>query len=156
MRLTFSKTYAMTGLRAGYNVAKNPFMDAFRKIVLYSTNGVVTPVQYGMMQGLGMPESAIAEIREQYRQRRDLLIAGLNAVGMTCKPPAGAFYVFPNAEVIHKDSQEAARLLLEKAHVSSIPGDFFGTGGEGHVRLCYSTSIEEIEESVEALRQNFS
>jgi aspartate aminotransferase len=153
---TFSKTYAMTGLRAGYNVAKNPFMDAFRKIVLYSTNGVVTPVQYGMMQGLGMPESAIAEIREQYRQRRDLLIAGLNAVGMTCKPPAGAFYVFPNAEVIHKDSQEAARLLLEKAHVSSIPGDFFGTGGEGHVRLCYSTSIEEIEESVEALRQNFS
>jgi len=152
---TFSKTYAMTGLRAGYNVAKNPFMDAFRKIVLYSTNGVVTPVQYGMMQGLRMPDSAIAEIREQYRKRRDLLVAGLNAVGMTCKPPAGAFYVFPNAEVIHKDSQEASRLLLEKAHVSSIPGDFFGTGGAGHVRLCYSTSIEEIEESVEALRESF-
>ena len=153
---TFSKTYAMTGLRAGYNVAKNPFMDAFRKIVLYSTNGVVTPVQYGMMQGLRMPESAIAGYREQYRQRRDLLVAGLNSVGMTCAPPAGAFYVFPDATVIHKDSKEAARLLLEKAHVSSIPGDFFGIGGQGRVRLCYAATIQEIEESVEALRKAFA
>lgn len=153
---TFSKTYAMTGLRAGYNVAKNPFMDAFRKIVLYSTNGVVTPVQYGMMQGLRMPDSAIADYREQYRQRRDLLVAGLNSVGMTCAPPAGAFYVFPDATVIHKDSKEAARLLLEKAHVSSIPGAFFGIGGEGHVRLCYAATIQEIEESVDALRKAFA
>jgi aspartate aminotransferase len=153
---TFSKTYAMTGLRAGYNVAKEPFMDAFRKIVLYSTNGVVTPIQYGMMQGLRMPESAIADYREQYRQRRDLLVAGLNEVGMTCAPPAGAFYVFPDARVIHKDSKEAARLLLEKAHISSIPGAFFGIGGEGRLRLCYAATIKEIEESVAALRSYFA
>jgi aspartate aminotransferase len=153
---TFSKTYAMTGLRAGYNVAKNPFMDAFRKIVLYSTNGVVTPIQYGMMQGLTMPESAIATIREQYRKRRDLLVEGLNSVGMTCAPPAGAFYVFPDVRVIHEDSKEAARLLLEKAHISSIPGAFFGIGGEGRVRLTYSATLKEIEESVEALRKTFA
>ena len=61
---TFSKTYAMTGWRAGYAVAKEPFMTALRKIVLYSTNGVATPVQYAMMHALKMPEAMIAARRE--------------------------------------------------------------------------------------------
>src|SRR5579871_388495 len=84
---TFSKTYAMTGWRAGYTVAREPFMTAIRKIVLYSTNGVATPVQYAMLQALTTPESEIAARREEYRKRRDLLIAGLNAVGLECAPP---------------------------------------------------------------------
>src|SRR5579863_2991434 len=79
---TFSKTYAMTGWRAGYAVAKEPFMTALRKIVLYSTNGVATPVQYAMMQALATPQSEIAFRREEYRKRRDLLLAGLNEVGL--------------------------------------------------------------------------
>src|SRR5580658_4693505 len=74
---TFSKTYAMTGWRAGYAVAQEPFMSALRKIVLYSTNGVTTPVQYAMLQALETPASEIAFRREEYRKRRDLLVAGL-------------------------------------------------------------------------------
>ena len=74
----------MTGWRAGYAVAKEPFMTAIRKIVLYSTNGVATPVQYAMMQALTTPESEIAAHREEYRKRRDLLVAGLNEVGFEC------------------------------------------------------------------------
>src|ERR1039458_8779416 len=91
---TFSKTYAMTGWRGGYAVAHEPFMSALRKIVLYSTNGVTTPVQYAMLQALKTPQAEIDQIREQYRVRRDLLVAGLNSVGLECDPPAGAFYAF--------------------------------------------------------------
>jgi aspartate aminotransferase len=153
---TFSKTYAMTGWRAGYAVAKEPFMTALRKIVLYSTNGVATPVQYAMIQALKTSEAEIAARREQYRQRRDLLVAGLNEVGLECPPPAGAFYAFPNAEKIHKNSRTAAQLLLENAHIATIPGSVFGAQGEGHLRFGYAVSVKEIEDCVEALRRFFA
>jgi aspartate/methionine/tyrosine aminotransferase len=149
---TFSKTYAMTGWRAGYAVAKEPFMTALRKIVLYSTNGVTTPVQYAMIQALTTPESHIEARREEYRRRRDLLVAGLNEVGLACEPPAGAFYAFPNVEKIHKNSRTAAQILLEKAHIATIPGSVFGAQGEGHLRFGYAITLKEIEDCVEALR----
>src|SRR6201997_315078 len=86
---TFSKTYAMTGWRAGYAVAKEPFMTALRKIVLYSTNGVNTFVQQAMIHALKTPEREIEANREEYRRRRDLLVAALNEVGLKCEAPAG-------------------------------------------------------------------
>lgn len=152
---TFSKTYAMTGWRAGYAVAKEPFMTALRKIVLYSTNGVATPVQYAMVQALTTAETDIAARREEYRKRRDLLIAGLNDVGLECEPPAGAFYAFPSAEKIHRKSRTAAQILLEKGHIATIPGVVFGAQGEGHLRFGYAITIKEIEDCVEALRRFF-
>jgi len=150
---TFSKTYAMTGWRAGYAVAKEPFMTALRKIVLYSTNGISTPVQYAMIHALTTPESEIAAHREEYRKRRDLLVSALNEVGLTCDPPAGAFYAFPNVEKINKNSRTAAQILLEKAHIATIPGSVFGAQGEGHLRFGYAITIKEIEDCVEALRK---
>jgi len=153
---TFSKTYAMTGWRAGYAVAREPFMTALRKMVLYSTNGVATPVQHAMIQALTTPEAEVARVREEYRQRRDLLVAGLNEVGLECAPPAGAFYAFPNAEKIHKNSRAAAQTLLEKARIATIPGSVFGAQGEGHLRFCYSIPVNEIEACVEALRGYFN
>jgi aspartate aminotransferase len=153
---TFSKTYAMTGWRAGYAVAKEPFITALRKIVLYSTNGVATPVQYAMIQALTTHETEIARLREEYRKRRDLLVAGLNEVGLACAPPAGAFYAFPNAEKIHKVSRTAAQILLDKAHIATVPGSVFGAQGEGHLRFSYAVTMDEIEDCVEALRAFFA
>ncbi len=150
---TFSKTYAMTGWRAGYAVAKEPFMTALRKIVLYSTNGVATPVQYAMIQALTTPDTEIAARREQYRKRRDLLVSALNQVGLSCEPPAGAFYAFPNVEKIHKNSRTAAQILLDKAHIATIPGSVFGAQGEGHLRFGYAITINEIEDCIEALHK---
>ncbi len=150
---TFSKTYAMTGWRAGYTVAREPFMTAVRKIVLYSTNGVATPVQYAMLQAITTPEPVIAARREEYRKRRDLLVAGLNEVGLECPPPAGAFYAFPNVEKIHKSSRTAAQILLDKAHIATVPGVVFGAQGEGHLRFGYAITLREIEDCVEALRR---
>jgi len=153
---TFSKTYAMTGWRAGYAVAKEPFMTALRKIVLYSTNGVATPVQCAMIQALKTSEAEIAAHREEYRKRRDLLVDALNDVGLTCEPPAGAFYAFPDVEKIHKNSRTAAQILLEKAHIATIPGSVFGAQGEGHLRFNYAVTIKEIEDCVAALRKFFA
>lgn len=150
---TFSKTYGMTGWRAGYTVAKEPFMTAIRKIVLYSTNGVATFVQHAMLQALKTPESDIAACREEYRKRRDLIVAGLNSVGLDCDPPAGAFYAFPNTEKIHKESRKAAQILLDKAHIATIPGVVFGAQGEGHLRFGYAIPVKEIEACVEALQK---
>jgi len=152
---TFSKTYGMTGWRAGYAVAKDPFMTALRKIVLYSTNGVAPFVQNAMIEALKTPESEIARLREEYRKRRDLIVAGLNEVGLECEPPAGAFYAFPNVEKINKNSRTAAQILLEKAHIATIPGSSFGAQGEGHLRFGYAVTMEEIEACVEALRKFF-
>jgi aspartate/methionine/tyrosine aminotransferase len=153
---TFSKTYAMTGWRAGYAVAQEPFMTALRKIVLYSTNGVTTFVQHAMIHALKTPEAEIAALREEYRKRRDLLVSGLNEVGLECASPAGAFYAFPNVEKIHKESRAAAKLLLEKAHIATIPGSVFGAQGEGHLRFGYAITLKEIEGCVEALRRFFA
>lgn len=153
---TFSKTYAMTGWRVGYAVAKEPFMTGLRKMVLYSTNGVTTPMQYAALEALKTPQAEIDRLREEYRKRRDLLVAGLNAVGLDCEAPAGAFYAFPNVEKIHKDSREAARILLDKAHIATIPGSVFGAQGEGHLRFGYAIPLEEIEACVAALKKFFS
>ena len=152
---TFSKSYGMTGWRGGYAVASEPFMTALRKIVLYSTNGVPTFVQHAMLQALHTPDAELASRLEDYRKRRDLLVDGLNSVGLDCELPAGAFYAFPNVEKIHKNSRTAAELLLEKAHIATIPGSVFGAQGEGHLRFGYAISIPEIEASVAALKSFF-
>jgi aspartate aminotransferase len=149
---TFSKSYAMTGWRIGYAVAHNPFMAGMRKLVLYSTNGVATMVQWAALEALQMaPEFRRARL-EEYRERRDVLVAGLNALGFECDLPAGAFYAFPSMERMARDSRTAASMLLEKAHVATIPGAVFGSQGEGHVRFSYSTTMEAIQQGLEALR----
>lgn len=153
---TFSKTYAMTGWRVGYAVAKEPFMTGLRKLVLYSTNGVSTPTQWAAVEALAVPQSATAARRAEYRQRRDRLVAGLNELGLECDLPAGAFYAFPKVAKIHKDSRRVASMLLEKVHVATIPGVVFGAQGEGHVRFSYAVSPEAIHTGLDALRKFFA
>jgi aspartate aminotransferase len=148
---TLSKTYAMTGWRIGYAVAKEPFMTGLRKLVLYSTNGVSTITQWAALDALSVPESAIAARREEYRGRRDVLVKGLNELGLTCDLPAGAFYAFPSIAKLHKDSRRVAAMLLETAHVATIPGVVFGAQGEGHVRFSYAVSPEAIAAGLEAM-----
>jgi aspartate/methionine/tyrosine aminotransferase len=150
---TFSKTYGMTGWRLGYAVAKEPFMTGLRKIVLYSTNGVSTPTQWAALEALATPQSAIDARRDEFRRRRDLLVQGLNDLGLACPLPAGAFYAFPGVAKIHKSSRRVAEMLLEKAHVATIPGVVFGAQGEGHVRFSYSVAPEAIEKGLEAMRK---
>src|SRR5213076_3618513 len=92
--------------------------------------------------------------RVAYRERRDLLVDGLNELGLTCEPPAGAFYAFPDVSSIDVDSRKASELLLDKAQVATVPGVVFGPQGEGHVRFSFSTSLEMIQGGLESMRRN--
>jgi aspartate/methionine/tyrosine aminotransferase len=149
---TFSKSYAMTGWRIGYAVAQEPFMTAMRKMVLYSTNGVPTMVQWAAVEALQLSPEFRQKRLAEYRERRDVLVKGLNEMGFECELPAGAFYAFPSVTRLGHDSRKAATLLLDKAHVATIPGAVFGSQGEGHVRFSYSTSMATIHHGLEALR----
>ncbi|MEN3327076.1 MAG: aspartate aminotransferase [Acidobacteriota bacterium] len=151
---TFSKSYAMTGWRLGYAVATEPWMTGLKKATLYSSNGVSTPTQWAGVAALQIATATLAEITEQYRRRRDLLLSGLNEIGLHCDPPAGAFYAFPDVSRISKDSREAADVLLNRAQVATVPGIVFGAEGESHLRFSFSTSIETIEAGLESLRRN--
>lgn len=150
---TLSKSYSMTGWRVGYAVAQEPFMTAMRKIVLYSTNGVPTPIQWAALEAMHTPQDFLDARREDYRKRRNLLVDGLNELGLECPMPPGAFYAFPKVTKIHKDSRKAAEILLDQAHVATIPGVVFGAQGEGHLRFGYAVPIAAIEEGLEALRK---
>ena len=151
---TFSKSYAMTGWRLGYAVATEPWMTGLKKATLYSSNGVSTPTQWAGLAALSIHPAALAEIANQYRLRRDLLLKGLNEIGLHCEPPAGAFYAFPDVSLINKDSREAADVLLNRAQVATVPGIVFGAQGESHLRFSFSTSIETIEAGLDSLRRN--
>lgn len=150
---TLSKSYAMTGWRVGYAVAREPWMTGLKKTTLYSTNGVSTPTQWAAIAALGTPQEFYEEIRDAYRERRDLLIAGLNEIGLTCEKSAGAFYAFPNCSAIDKDSRRAAEILLERAQVATVPGAVFGEHGEGHLRFSFSTAIETINAGLDSMRR---
>ena len=151
---TLSKSFAMTGWRLGYVVAPEPFMTALRKAVLYSTNGVSTPAQWAAVEAFKLDEKYFAEMRGEYRKRRELMSGGLNKLGFEVAAPAGAFYIFPKATHLDPDSRVAAEKLLMQGRVATIPGIVFGPHGEGHLRFSFSTSIENIEGCLEAIRKN--
>jgi len=150
---TFSKSYAMTGCRLGYAVAPEPWMTGLKKATLYSSNGVSTPTQWGGVAAFEIDDATQENITREYRRRRDLLLSGLNELGFECDPPAGAFYAFPDASRISKDSREAADVLLNQANVATVPGVVFGPDGESHLRFSFSTSIETIEAGLDSLRR---
>jgi aspartate aminotransferase len=151
---TLSKSYSMTGWRIGYAVAAEPWMTGLKKATLYSSNGVSTPTQWAALAAFTIETDFLETSRAAYRERRDLLVAGLNELGLTCSPPAGAFYAFPHVTSIGADSREVAELLLDKAQVATVPGVVFGPHGESHVRFSFSTSIEMIEGGLESMRRN--
>ncbi len=151
---TLSKSYAMTGWRIGYAVATEPWMTGLRKSLLYSSNGVSTPTQWAALAALTTRSDFLTKTLSDYRQRRDLLLSGLNELGLRCDSPAGAFYAFPEVTRISRDSREAADLLLERAQVATVPGIVFGEHGEGHLRFSFSTSIETIEAGLDSMRRN--
>ena len=150
---TFSKSYAMTGWRIGYAVAHEPFMTALRKMVLYSTNGVATMVQWAAVEALQLSPDLREKRLAEYRERRDALVNGLNEIGFECELPAGAFYAFPSVRKISEDSRKAAAMLLDTVHVATIPGAVFGAQGEGHLRFGYSVPMTAIHQGLEALRR---
>lgn len=150
---TLSKTYSMTGWRAGYVLVPERWREAMRTAVLYSINGVSTPTQWAMLEALTMPSDFLEDAKAGYRRRRDALAAGLRAAGFELETPRAALYLFPKIPAsLGPGSAAAATALLDTRRVATVPGIVFGPEGEGHLRFSFSVSEETIDGGVRALK----
>ena len=151
---TFSKTYAMTGWRIGYAVAHEPFMTAMRKLVLYSTNGVPTMVQWAAVEALSLSPDHRKKRLAEYRERRDALVGGLNAIGFDCEMPAGAFYAFPSVIRLSSDSRKAAASVTREGACCHHSGCGIWQPGRGARALqLFDDDGGRFEQGLEALRR---
>ncbi len=149
----FSKSYAMTGWRLGYVTAPKAVLEGMVKVYQHSATCVTAFAQAGAIEALTNEESqrASRQMMAGYRERRDLTMELLRRSGFfECVPPHGAFYAFPSYR-LEMPSLEFATRLLEEAHVATVPGSAFGACGEGHLRLCYSTSKENLVEAFDRI-----
>ncbi|MCX8108164.1 MAG: aminotransferase class I/II-fold pyridoxal phosphate-dependent enzyme, partial [Verrucomicrobiae bacterium] len=143
----FSKAYAMTGFRLGYACGPAPLIEAMMKIHQYSMLCASIVSQEAAFEALSNGEADVVEMREQYRLRRNFIVNALNRMGLPCRSPRGSFYVFPSIRPTGLSSKEFAVRLLKEEGVACVPGDAFGPSGEGHVRCCFATSLEKLQEA---------
>jgi len=147
----FSKSYAMTGWRLGYAAGPQEIIAGMRKIHQYIIMSAPTPVQFAALEALRSGEANVQQMLSEYGQRRKLVLAGLEGIGLSCFESRGAFYTFPSIRVTGMTSDEFAARLLQEEHVAVVPGTAFGECGEGHVRVCYATSRENLEQALERM-----
>jgi aminotransferase len=149
----FSKDYAMTGWRIGYVAAPAELLAAMRKVHQYTIMSAPTTGQHAALAALAQGEEHVQRMVAEYDRRRRLIVGGCNALGLDCFEPRGAFYAFPSvARTGMSDEEFAERLLLEE-QVAVVPGNAFGEGGAGYVRMCYAQSYEKIEQALERIHR---
>ncbi len=151
----FSKTYAMTGWRLGYTIGPVPVIKAMSKLQSQSTSNPTSITQYAGIAALELDDLVIEEMREVFKERRDLVVSGLNSIqGVECATPQGAFYAFPDFSSYipthFEDDLALVTYLLEEAKVAVVPGSAFGA--PGHARLSYATSDALIEAGVQRIK----
>ena len=149
----FSKTYAMTGWRLGYLILPPAMVAAFGRLMFNSVSSTATFSQMAAVQALRGPQDAVVNMVAEFRARRDLVVAGLNAIpGLECLMPQGAFYVFPSVKATGLTGAEFADRLLQEGGVSVLPGIAFGDAAEHNFRISYACSRATLEEGLERIR----
>lgn len=156
----FSKAFAMTGWRLGYMCAPKPIADVVYKIHQYGIMCAPTAAQYAALAALetsfanGFKE--VGEMRAKYDERRRYLVDRLNAMGLTCFEPRGAFYAFPCVKSTGMDGEEFAYALLEAKNVAVVPGGAFGDSGKDFIRISYAYSVEAIKTALDKIEEFLS
>ena len=166
---TFSKTYAMTGLRLGYVAAKDPGLrERMKKALFYTASNVSSVVQYGGVGALEGSQSFVKEFRDELKARRDLFYEGIreHAAGvLTGEPPKGAFYAFvrvdprwtpPSGTRPPSLSWGMTEYLIAQGRIGCVPGADFGANGEGYVRFCFARDRQELQGALQSMGQLFS
>lgn len=146
----FSKAYAMTGWRVGYAAAPAFILASLRKIHQYTIMSAPTTSQNAAVEALRSGEEHVQRMVAEYDRRRNLIVAGLNELGMPTFEPRGAFYAFPNISATGMDDEAFAESLLKEEKVAVVPGNAFGADGN-FVRCSYATAYEQIEEALERM-----
>lgn len=147
----FSKTYAMTGWRLGFAVGPAEVIGQMTKLHQFGIMSAPTMAQYAAIEALKNGDSDIEYMREQYDMRRRLIVDRLNAMGLTCFEPEGAFYVFPSIKSTGLTSEEFCERLIYSHRVAVIPGSAFGECGNGYVRISYAYSIRNIQQALDRI-----
>lgn len=150
----FSKAYAMTGWRIGYALSNPAFISAMTKIHQYTMLCAPITAQIAAVEALRHGEKYMKKMVSEYDKRRRLIYDGLTKMGLECFEPKGAFYIFPSIKSTGYTSEEFAEKLLMTEHVALVPGNAFGSCGEGYVRCSYATSIDKISEALSRI-ENF-
>jgi aspartate aminotransferase len=156
---SLSKTYAMTGWRAGFALGPKPVIAAMGKLQSQSTSNAASMVQKAAVAALQGDQQVVTEMRSEYLLLRDRILAGLRQIpGVTCTVPQGAFYVYPNVSAYLGKSgvgsaTQLSTKLLHEAHVVTVPGEAFGT--DHHIRLSYAVKHEDVDEGVRRMREFF-
>ncbi len=141
----FSKAYAMTGWRIAYACAPEPILKMMMKLHSYTMLCAPITGQIAALEAIKHAESEVEDMVAHYRQRRRLIVDGLNKLGLTCHMPLGAFYAFPSIKSTGLTSEQFAERLLLEERVAVVPGTAFGAGGKGHIRCSYATGVEKLE-----------
>lgn len=148
----FSKSFAMTGWRLGYAIGPE---ELIKKLTVFLINSVSCTNAFIQKAGITALKDfdSVKKMVDKFRDRRNVIVKGLNEVnGFRCIMPMGAFYAFPNITETGKTSNELADYLLEKSGIAVLPGTAFGPGGEGYLRFSYASSIENIKEAIEKMK----
>ena len=147
-----SKAYAMDGWRLGYVAAPEEYVMAMNKFHQHNTTCAPNFVQAASVAALRDETNEVEEMVKEYCRRRDYAVKAINEIpGLSCVCPKGAFYIFINCKSLGKPSAEVAAYLLEEAKIALVPGDVFGPGGEGYLRMSYASSYENIVEGCNRL-----
>ncbi len=147
----FSKNYAMTGWRIGYAAAPAEISAAMRKIHQYTIMSAPTMGQIAALVALEQGAPYVEEMRQEYNRRRELIVGGLNNLGLATFEPHGAFYAFPSVAASGMDESTFAEALLNEERVAVVPGTAFGPSGAGFVRCSYATAYEKIEQALDRM-----
>jgi aspartate aminotransferase len=149
----WSKTYAMTGWRLGFGVFPPALVEPVTRLAINSVSCTSAFSQYAAIAALDGPQDGVAAMVAEFRRRRDVIVAGLNAIdGISCLEPQGAFYAFPNITGTGRGASELADRLLREAGVAALAGTAFGRHGEGFLRLSYANSVANIEAALDAVK----
>ena len=149
----WSKTFAMTGWRLGFGVFPPALVEPITRLAINSVSCTSAFSQYAAIAALQGPWEPVDEMVEEFRRRRDIIVAGLNHIpGISCLEPQGAFYVFPNITQTGLTSAELQSQLLQDAGVAALGGTAFGRYGEGYLRFSYANSVENIRSALDAIR----
>ena len=153
----FSKTYAMTGWRLGFGIMDRHLAVHVARLMTNSNSCTATFVQRAGQVALTGPQDEVRAMIEEFRVRRDTIVAGLNAIpGVKCFMPSGAFYAFPNIKATGFSSAQLAKALLEEAGIACLSGTSFGAHGEGYLRFSYANSLENIQTALHSMNEFLS
>jgi aminotransferase len=145
----FSKAYAMTGLRLGYAMAPPEAIAGMNRIHQYSMLSAPTTAQHAALEALHSCDDEVEEMVATYNRRRNLVLSRFEEMGIDCFEAKGAFYVFPEAP--GGDAERFAEDLLHEQGVAVVPGNVFGEGGEGHLRVSYATGTQDLKEAMDRI-----